>query len=76
MITDDVVEFSMIIEEIARDKKLSHMEAVLYHCEKTSLEVDVAAKMLSSSLKAKIREEAQGLHFLPKSETTKLQFED
>jgi hypothetical protein len=72
---DEVINFSIAIEELAANKKISHMEAVLLHCEETSLEIDVAAKLLSSSLKAKLREEFEALHFLPKSGTTKLPFE-
>lgn len=76
MTRDEVINFSIAIEELAVKKNVSHMDAVLLHCESTQLEVEVAAKLLSSSLKAKIKEEAERLHFLPKSGTTKLPFEE
>ena len=50
------------------------MDAVLMYCEETGLEVEIAAKLVSGPLKSKIQLEAEELHFLPKSNTTKLPF--
>lgn len=73
---DEVIKFSLSIEKLARDKKLSIMEAVLFHCEKTGLEVESAAKMLSKHLKSKIKVEAQKLNFLEKPKTKRLPYEE
>jgi hypothetical protein len=48
------------------------MDAILLHCENTGLEVEVAAKLISGVLKSKVKNEAEELHFLPKSNTAKL----
>jgi hypothetical protein len=69
---DEVTTFSLIIETIASEKQIPYMEAVLLHCQNTGLEVELAAKLISGSLKAKIKMEAEALHFLPKSNTMKL----
>lgn len=69
---EEVLNFSMLIEELVWEKDVSYMDAIVLHCEKTGFEVEVAAKLLSSVLKSKIRLEAEELHFLPKSNTHKL----
>jgi len=63
----EISNFSLLIETISRDKSISKMEAILWHCEQAGLEVDVASKLLTSALKAKIREEAQELNLLKKT---------
>ena len=69
---DEMNAFSMSIETLARDKDMSVMDAIIEHCTNTGLEIEVAAKLISTSLKAKIKIEAEELHFLPKSNTAKL----
>lgn len=63
----EISNFSLLIETISNDKGLSKMEAILWHCEQTGLEVDVASKLITSALKAKIREEAQELNLLKRT---------
>ena len=60
------------LEKLAKDKSLSYMDAILLYCEQTGFEIEVAAKLVSSSLKSKIKMEAEELHFLPKSDTAQL----
>lgn len=69
---DEMNAFSMSIETLARDKDMSVMDAIIEHCANSGLEIEVAAKLISTSLKAKIKLEAEELHFLPKSNTAKL----
>lgn len=69
---DDMIRFSIDIEDIVEDKDVSYMDAVIIYCEKKGLEIEIAAKMCSDALKAKIRMEAQSLHYLPRSNTAKL----
>jgi hypothetical protein len=64
---DEIKEFSMLIESIAKDNKLGLMDSICYHCKETGLEVEIAATLISSALKAKIRDEAQDLNLLKKS---------
>jgi hypothetical protein len=64
---DEIKKFSMMIEKVAIDERLGLMDAICQHCKETGLEVEMAATLISSALKAKIREEAQDLNLLKKS---------
>jgi hypothetical protein len=64
---DEIKEFSMLIENMATDKHLGLMDAICHHCKETGLEVEVAATLISSALKAKIRDEAQLLNLIKKN---------
>ena len=59
-------QFSLAIERIAENNEITHMEAILEHCERCGLEIEVAATLINQSLKAKIEMEARDLRFLPK----------
>jgi len=67
-----MMAFSEQIEEIVYLKDLSYMDAIIEYCEETGFEIEVAAGLLSDTLKYKIQEEAEALHFLPKSNTARL----
>lgn len=69
---EESINFSVQIENIAKDKHISYMDAIIFYCEETGFEIEVAAKLISASLKSKIKIEAEELHFLPKSDTAKL----
>lgn len=69
---DEITTFSLAIEKVAKEKNTSYMDAIILHCEKTGLEVEVAAKLISGALKSKLKVEAEELHFLPKSNNKKL----
>ena len=71
---EEITEFSLLIENIAATKQVSYMDAIVLHCETTGLEIEIAAKLVSGVLKSKIKDEAEELHFLPRSNTTKLPF--
>ena len=61
--------FSLEIENIAKDKKISHMDAVLYYCEKNDVEPDRVGNLITKALKQKIEANARDLNFLPKTAT-------
>lgn len=69
---DEMTTFSLSIETIVAKKNIPYMDAVLMYCEETGLELELAAKLVSGALKSKIQIEAEELHFLPRSNTTKL----
>ena len=58
--------FSLEIENIAKEKRISHMEAVLWYCTKQGIEPDTVGTLISKSLKEKIEANARELNFLPK----------
>jgi len=64
---DEIRNFSVLIETLSTDKRLGLMDAICYHCKQTGLEIEVAATLISSALKAKIKDEAEGLNLMKKS---------
>lgn len=69
---EEIVSFSYKIECLAKEKKLSYMDSIIHYCEETGFELELVPKMISGSLKEKLKQEAEELHFLPKSNTSKL----
>lgn len=59
--------FSKIIEDIVRDKQVTHMDAILLYCENHELEPEDIRKFISKTLKDKVTVNAQDLHYLPKT---------
>jgi hypothetical protein len=64
---DEMREFSLKIEEIAKEKKMTYLDAILHYCEDTQFEVEVAATLITPALKAKISEEAQNANMIKKT---------
>jgi len=64
---DEIRDFSMMIKQLSIDKRIGLMDAICHHCKETGLEIEVAATLLSSALKAEIKEEAQDLNLLKKT---------
>jgi hypothetical protein len=58
--------FSLEIESIAKEKRVTHMEAVLWYCKKEGIEPDTVSSLISKSLKEKIEANARELNFLPR----------
>lgn len=67
MVSKTKEEFSLLIEQYARDKKCSYMDAIVLYCEENEIEVESAAQKISTNIKEKIEVEAQDLNFLPKT---------
>lgn len=72
MTTEDINRFSMAIEELVYMKDIPYIEAIVMYCEENNYEVELAAKLVSGVLKSKIQIEAEDLHYLEKSNTSKL----
>jgi hypothetical protein len=64
---DEIRDFSMMIKQLSIDKRIGLMDAICHHCKETQLEIEVAATLLSSAIKAEIKEEAQDLNLLKKT---------
>ena len=58
--------FSLEVEKIAKEKNITHMEAVLEHCRVQEIEPDSVARLITKSLKDKIEANARDLNFIPK----------
>lgn len=69
---EEITNFSFQIEALAKEKRLSYIDAIVLYCESTGFEIELSAKLISNTLKAKIKMEAETLHYLPKSNTAKL----
>ena len=59
-------EFSLHIEQIVRDKKISYMDAVLEYCKENYLEPEDVSSLINKSLKDKIEMNFRELNYLPK----------
>lgn len=62
-------EFSMHIEKMAVERRMSHLDAVLKFCEEHFLEPDEIASKINKSLKEKIENDFRELNYLPKTAT-------
>ena len=65
--------FTQEIENVVtNNSNMSYIDAVVYFCEKNSIDVESVSKLISKPLKEKIKYEAQELNFLKKSSRAKL----
>ena len=58
--------FTLTIENIVKEKDITHMDVVLWYCEQEGLEPDDLGTLISRGLKEKIEANARELNFLPK----------
>ena len=58
--------FSLEVERLAKEKNITHMEAVLEHCRIQDIEPDSVTRLISKSLKDKIEANARDLNFIPR----------
>ena len=57
-------EFSLKIENIVKEKKISYMDAVVWYCEQNEIDTGTVSNLISKSLKEKIKLEATNLKML------------
>ena len=62
-------DFTVIIEDIVMNKRMTYLDAISHYCQATKMEPETAGKLVQGVLKQKVREEAIDLHFLPKTAT-------
>lgn len=58
--------FSLHIEELARNNRISHMDAVLKYCEDNFVEPDDIKNLINKTLKDKIENDMREANLLPK----------
>ena len=59
-------KFSLEIENIAKEKRISHMDAVIDYCQKNNVEPDTVGRLITKGLKEKIEANARELNYLEK----------
>ena len=57
-------EFSLKIENIVKEKRISYMDAVILYCEENDIDTGTVSPLISKSLKEKIKVEAIDLRML------------
>ncbi len=57
-------EFSLKIESIVKEKRISYMDAVVLYCEENDIDTSTAKPLISKSLKEKIKLEATNKRML------------
>lgn len=57
-------EFSLEIEKIVKEKRISYMDAVVWYCEQNDIDTGTVSSLVSKSLKEKIKVEAIDLRML------------
>lgn len=67
-------KFSLEVEKIVKlsDGELNYIEAVLTYCEENEIELESVPKLLSKTLKEKIKYDAQRLSFMKRTSRAKL----
>ena len=59
--------FTLEIERNVREKEITHMDAVLWYCQKEGIEPETVGSLISKGLKEKIEANARELNFLPRT---------
>lgn len=59
-------EFSLYIEQVVRENRLSYMDAILGYCKENFLEPEDVAKLINKSLKDKLEMDFREANYLPK----------
>ena len=57
-------EFSLKIESIVKEKRITYMDAIIWYCDTNDLDVGTVNSMINKSLKEKIKNEAINLRML------------
>lgn len=65
-------EFSQHIEKQTLRTGLSHMDVLVDYCERNEIEIESVNKLLSTSLKEKIKNEALDLNMLKEKKSNEL----
>lgn len=53
------MNFANTIYQLVEEKQITHFDAVIYYCEETELELEVAAALIPPKLKDFIEQDAQ-----------------
>jgi hypothetical protein len=68
-------KFAQEIESLVHsDLNMNYIDAIVYFCEKNTIDLESVPKLISKPLKEKIKYEAMQLNFLKRSSRAKLVF--
>jgi hypothetical protein len=59
--------FTTIIEDLVKEKRLTHLEAIIYYCEENNLEAHTCTRWMDKTMREKIQFDAEALNYLPKT---------
>ena len=59
-------KFGKLVDSVVKEKRVSHMDAVLLLCEKYGIDPSECKKYISNVVKSKIEAEAMSLNYLPR----------
>ena len=66
-------KFTQEIESLVQtEENLKYIDAIIYFCEKNSIDIESVPKLITKPLKEKIKYEAMELNFLKRSSRAKL----
>ena len=66
------MRFSTEVESLVKDDAMSYIDAIIHYCDLNEIELESVPKLISKSLKEKLRFEAQQLNFIRKTSRAKL----
>jgi len=61
---DEMLRFSLQIEQLVANTDYTYLEAITWHCKETELELEIAASLITPNLKSKIQEQAERMNML------------
>jgi len=64
--------FTKMIEKCVLEKRMSHLDSIVYLCEENNIDIEDAKKYISGPIKNKIEAEAIDLHYLEADSSAKL----
>ena len=65
-------KFAMEIEKIVAEEEFNYIDAICYYCEINSLEIESVTKLISKSLKERLKWDATRLNYMKKTSRAKL----
>ena len=68
---DEMNKFARAIDSLVANTDYNYIEAIVEHCKKTGLEIEVAATLINANLKSKIEMDAMD-HNLLKEKSARL----
>jgi len=65
-------KFAFEIEKIVIEENLNYIDAICHYCENNEIEVESVAKLISKSLKERLKWDATRLNFMKRTSRAKL----